>query len=314
MKQNLFLLFFIFSSHILYAQQDAQFSQFMFNNLVYNPAVAGSKDAINIVGLFRTQMVGVDGHPVTRTVSVNGPINSIHSGVGFHINDDAIAFNKTINVLGSYAYKFELDEDRHLAVGLNMGFIQSSLDGSKLKPIQAGDPEINSASATDIAFDLGFGALYTTSDYYLGLSISHLPQSDLNYSSNSGSGGPGIQVKQHYYLTGGYNFSINENLDIKPAAIIKFHKLGALPQAEINALAFLRQKVWFGLSYRFQDAMIGMAGFNVNERLKVGYSYDFTVSKLIQSSNGSHEIFIGYDINVAPKSKDNIIIRSPRFL
>lgn len=313
MKKSVIFLFLSFLSIIAFGQQDPQFSHFMFNGLTFNPAIAGSKESINVFGLFRNQIVGFPGAPKTSSISVHAPINSIQSGIGARIINDSEGNYKFLSMAATYAYKFELSNGNTLALGTNLGFLQAGVDGSKFDPIQSGDALIPTANISDFAFDMGLGAMYYAPSFYAGLSVTHLPGTSVNFSS-SGTGSEKYTMERHFYLIGGYEFELTPDWQIKPSALIKFDRIGTIPQLEINGMAYYKQKVWGGISGRYGDALIALIGFNVNEKIKVGYSYDFTLNKLARASSGTHEFFLSYDIFVNPKSKDNIIIRSPRFL
>jgi type IX secretion system PorP/SprF family membrane protein len=290
-----------------FAQQDAHYSHYMFNGLVLNPAVAGSKESLSVFGLFRTQFVGIDGGPKTTTISAHMPIPAIRGGAGLHIVNDQIGFERNLSFLASYAYKKEM-ANGVLAAGASLGFMQRTLDGSKLKAADAGDPSIPSASVNAVAPDISLGLLYTTEQYYVGLSTTHVNRGKLNFDI---PGTSDYRNVMHYYLTGGYTFNINSAFDVKPSAIIKYTKS---LQFEANGMVYYNQKVWGGLSYRLNDAIIAMAGFNITDRIRLGYSYDYTISKLSQQSNGSHEVFLGYDMTFTKKIKTDVIIKTPRFL
>ena len=313
MKRIFIFFLFVLTFSNSYGQQDPQFSHFMFNGLAFNPAIAGSKESINVLGLFRNQIVGFPGNPKTTSLSIHSPVNVINSGIGARIINDAEGNYKFLSLAGTYAYKIDMGDDRTLSLGTNIGFMQATVEGSKFDAIQSGDALIPTTDISDFAFDMGLGAFYYTSTFYAGLSVSHVPGNSINFSPD-GIGSQKYSMARHLYLMGGYEFELNSNWQIKPAALIKFDKIGTIPQLELNGLVVYNQRFWGGLSTRFGDAIVALVGFNLNEKIKIGYSYDFTLNKLAQASSGSHEFFLSYDIFVNPKSKENIIMRSPRFL
>jgi type IX secretion system PorP/SprF family membrane protein len=301
-----FAALFVFNK--TYAQQDPQYSHYMFNNLVLNPAVAGTKESLSIVGLFRTQFVGVDGGPQTQTVSAHMPLERIKSGIGLHVVNDKIGFENSLNFAGNYSYIYDMGGAK-LSGGISLGFIQKAVDGSKLKASVGGDRAIPEGNVNALAIDLGLGALYFTDQYYVGLSTSHLTQPSLKLPTSTG----GIEYKsaRHYYLTGGYNYTLNPVIDIKPSVLIKYAKSVSF---DVSALAFYNQRLWAGLSYRYNDAVIGIVGFKVTNNLNLSYSYDYTLSKLNLESSGSHEVLLGYDLIFGKSIKSDVIIKTPRFL
>lgn len=291
-----------------FAQQDPQYSHYMFNNFVLNPAVAGSKESLSILGLFRTQFVGLDGGPQTQTISAHMPIQSISSGVGLHIINDEIGFETNLNFAASYAYKYQFTNGS-LSSGVSVGMIQRSLDGSKFKTSDPGnDPLVPKGNVSAITPDVALGVLYNTESFYIGLSATHLNRGRLAFDLPNTSE---YRNQIHYYATGGYNWELGSVIDVKPSVLFKYTKSF---QTDINTMVFYNQKFWGGVSYRLNDALIGLLGFNLTEKLKVSYSYDYTLSKLNLQSNGSHEILLGYDVILNKRIKNDIIIKTPRFL
>ncbi len=285
----------------------------MFNNMGINPAVAGSLESVHLFGIFRTQNTGFDGAPKTSVVSAHAPLNRLNSGVGLSIVNDDIGQNVWTGVNLAYAYKIAQGTDATLNVGPSIGFVQQSVMGSKFKAGTSGDNAFPNTDVNKVVPDLGIGAYYYKENLNVGLSISHFIQNKFKYDNGTG-GTSEYDLKRHFFLTAGYLYNLNSKIDIKPSIIIKSVGVIKTPQPEINALLYYNQKLWGGLSYRNKDAIVALVGLKVNDKLQLGYSYDFTTTKLGTASNGSHEIFISYDIFVAPKQKDNIIIRTPRYL
>ncbi len=313
MKKNfrniyLLIVLFILLGSKSFAQQDAQYSHYMFNGFVFNPALAGSKESLSALGLFRTQFVGVDGGPQTTTISAHMPVNKISSGVGLHIINDKIGIaNSNLNFMASYAYKYQL-ANGILAGGISIGMIQRTVDGTKLTPNETGDNAIPVGSVNVIKPDINIGVVYNTELYYVGLSATHLNRPNLDFV---GSGNTDYRNTIHTNLVAGYNWNINPTIDIKPSVIIKY---ATSVSFDVNAMAFINQKYWGGLSYRLNDAIIGIVGFNVTPQIKFSYAYDYTLSNLNNASTGSHEVILGYDVVFKKKVRPDIIIKTPRFL
>ncbi len=290
------------------AQQDPQFTQFMFNNLVINPAVAGSKESISAFVLSRSQWVGLDGNPETQTLSVHKPFEAISSGAGIHIINEKIGFSSNLSFMGDYAYKYEL-ANGVLSGGVSLGFVQNTLDGTKLRSVDGTDPRIPKGKENSITLDAGLGIYYTTENYYAGISTTHINQGKIRYATETSE--TNSKLSRHVYLTGGYSYPLSANIDIKPSVLVKFQNNA---QFELNTNVFYRQKYWAGVSYRSSDAINALIGLNITESLKFCYSYDVNVSKLSAYNQGSHEFSLGYDLFVLPRVKSDIIIRTPRFL
>lgn len=307
-KFRLLLLLLILVGFKTFAQQDPQYSHYMFNGFVFNPAIAGSKESLSALGLFRTQYVGVDGGPQTQTISAHMPIPSITSGVGIHILNDKIgAGNSNLSFMASYAYKYQLATGT-LSGGLALGFIQRTLDGSKLITGSPGDPVIPTGTLNAVKLDVNAGVFYNTELYYVGLSATHLNRANMGFD--------GIKAGEytnviHTNLVAGYNWNVSPSLDVKPSVLIKYSKALSF---DLNAMAFINQKFWGGLSYRLNDAIIGIVGLNVTPSIKFSYAYDYTLSNLNVASTGSHEAILGYDVIFKKKIKTDVIIKTPRFL
>ncbi len=291
-----------------FAQQDAQYSHYMFNGYVFNPALAGSKESLSALGLFRTQFVGVEGGPQTQTISAHMPIQTISSGVGLHIVNDKIgAGNNSLSFMASYAYKYQLANGQ-LSAGIALGFIQRTLDGSKLISNTPGDPSIPTGTLTAVKPDINLGFLYNTELYYVGLSATHLNMADMAFDGVASSAYKNVI---HTNLIAGYNWNINPSLDVKPSVLLKYSTAFSF---DVSAMAFLNQRYWGGVSYRLNDAIIGIVGLNITPQIKFSYAYDYTLSNLNESSNGSHEVILGYDVVFKKKVKTDVIIKTPRFL
>lgn len=294
-----------------FAQQDAQYSHFMFNGLAFNPAVAGSKESISALALYRTQWVGWEDAPKTQTLSIHAPLRNIKSGVGIHLINDELGQESNLEVSLSYAYKLELGNGV-LSAGLNLGFYQQALDGTKLKPEDQTDGAIPKTKANDIAGDIGLGLYYSTENFYAGISSRHINQPKIAY--DAGATGKSFTVVRHHYLTAGYTYNLSPKFDIKPSVLLKLDKLNNAPQPEVNVNVFYNQKMWAGISYRHADALLPLVGFNLTDKIRLSYSYDVTLTPIAGYSGGSHEIMLGYDFFLVSKAKTDIIIKTPRFL
>ena len=304
MKRIVTILILFISFYLTgYSQQEPQISQYMFNNLTYNPASAGLSDGICANLLHRQQWVGFDGRPVTTILSGDLPVNILHGGVGLSIMQDKIGQFNDMDVKLSYAYHYNLGAGK-LSAGIQLGFLNKKIDFSKFNPIDETDPIIASSQGKQSAFgvDLGFGAIYQVKDkYYVGISSSQLIQTKEKLGEAS------FPLKRHYYITGGYHYSLeNQGLigvELIPSVLIKTD--GVSTQFDINAMLEYNNKFWAGVSYRKTDAVVIMLGLKpfgpgMYENLKIGYAYDLTTSAIGRNgrSSGSHEIYLGYCFKV----------------
>jgi type IX secretion system PorP/SprF family membrane protein len=294
-----------------FGQQDPQFTQYMYNMSVINPAYATADPAIlNLGGLYRTQWVGMEGAPKTGTFFAHTPINEkIEAGISF-TNDNIGDVVQENNIYADFAYVLTVGLESKLSLGIKAGFtfFDANFDGFNL---QSGN------ISTDIAFNenvqktfpnLGIGAFYFTNNYYLGFSAPNMLATK-HLETENGIKATGVQ-NVHYFLTGGYVFDINQNLKFKPAFMAKSVK-GAPLALDVTANVLINEKLEAGLGYRLDDAVSGLVSFRVTPELKIGYAYDFTTNNLATYNSGSHEIFILFDIDLFGLKGG--YDRSPRF-
>ncbi|GAA3646228.1 PorP/SprF family type IX secretion system membrane protein [Flavivirga jejuensis] len=305
------LLSLTFLSLQSFAQQDPQFTQYMNNMSVINPAYATAQEAIlNLGGLYRTQWVGIEGAPNTGTFFAHTPINDkIEIGISF-TNDNIGDIVSENNIYADFAYVLRVGFQAKLSLGIKAGvtLFDVNFDGFNL---QSGN------TSTDLAFNenvnktfpnLGIGAYYFTDNYYIGLSAPNMLTSK-HIETENGVKSTGVQ-DIHYFLTGGYVFDINRDLKFKPAFMAKSVR-GAPLALDITANMLFNERFEAGLGYRLDDAISGLVSFRVSPELKIGYAYDFTTTNLGDFNSGSHEIFILFDIDLFGLKGG--YDRSPRF-
>ena len=297
-----FLLFLLFS-FVLHskAQQDPQFSQYIFNNLSFNPGFAGSDEAICATALHRSQWVGFEDAPVSTNFAVQSPLSLLNGGVGLNILTDKIGQNEFLSLNLSYAYQVELSGGK-LGIGLSIGVIQDEIDGSNIIT-QNPDPSIPTSVDKASGLDLGMGLFYNSEKLYAGLSTKHLNQPTIATSIDI------IDIKRHYYLTAGYVHELNEKLDLMPSLLVKSE--GVTTTVDLTSLLKYNKKLWGGVTYRPSSRAVLLLGMHINEDLKFGFSYDVPTTKV--SSSGTFEFMLGYcfkiDYNKVVKG-----FKNPRFL
>jgi type IX secretion system PorP/SprF family membrane protein len=302
MKQTILLLSFALFFTELSAQQDAQFSQNMFNKLANNPGFAGSNQAISATGLFRSQWSGFEGAPTTTNLSVHAPIDRIHGGLGLSIISEEIAQFENTSVNLSYAYQTQLGTGQ-LGIGLSLGMYQSGLDGSLLNPSQTGDDAIPTGETNGNAFDLGAGLYYNTQDVYFGLSTAHITEPAIDWSD-----GQTQQLKQHYFLIAGSYHELTSTLSLNPSIYLKSD--GSSSQLDINTNVIYNNKLWGGVSYRLDDGLVILAGLELMKDLKLGLAYDLVLSEIAANS---FEVMLGYNFNIKVDTQVKKY-KNPRFL
>jgi type IX secretion system PorP/SprF family membrane protein len=287
---------------VSYAQQDAQFTQYMYNTININPAYAGSRGFMSFFGLHRTQWVGLDGAPVTNSFSINTPISNSKMGVGLSFLNDRIGPTNENEISADVSYSIRTSESFRLSFGLKVTANVFNLDVSKLNPVSQNDPQFQNLNNS---FSPNFGAgLYLHSEKtYIGISVPNFIESN-KYDSNSVAM---FKEKVNYYLIAGHVFDISENLKFKPSLLTKM-VTGAPLQVDVSGNFLISKKFVIGGAYRWSAAFSAMAGFQISEGIFVGYGYDKETTNLANYNSGSHEIFLRFEL-----SKTYNKITSPRF-
>jgi len=295
-KGILCLVLIIMNIGTLLSQFDAQFSQYMFYNSSFNPAAVGEGDMIQITGQHRIQWIGMPNGGQTTVFSINSPlkIEKINQGIGLKFLNDKVGqfTNQTAHL--QYAYKMKLGVGT-LSVGTDLGFVSIGFHGDSVRNISlgsyhdiAGDIQIPKTSVSGIGFDMSLGLFYSTPKYYGGISFLHLNSPTVNWGEN-------IKFKQtgSLFITGGYNWVLPDTkFVIKPSTLIKTNFSSM--QLDLSGRVEYDSKYWGGVSYRFQDAVVLMAGINIAGGLSIGYSYDILTSRIATVSSGSHEVLVSY--------------------
>lgn len=303
MKTKILFLALILSGFVSNAQQDAQYTQYMYNTINVNPAYAGSRGVMSIFGLHRTQWVGLDGAPVTNTLSINAPIKDTKLGIGISLVNDKIGPTTQNDISADVSYTIKTSETYNLSFGIKASANLFNLDKNKLNIY---DPNELVLMNLDNYFTPNFGAgIYLHSDRsYLGLSVPNLFTSK-RYSDND------IQMytqKMNLYLIGGYVFDLSSNLKFKPSFLGKVVD-GAPLQVDLSGNFLFNEKFVLGVAWRWSAAASLMAGFHISDQMFIGYGYDLETTELNNYNSGSHELFLRFEFNKKSKEK----VKSPRF-
>jgi len=289
------------TAHQSQAQQDSQYTQYMYNTMSMNPGYTGSRGSLSMLALYRNQWVGLDGAPETLNFGIHSPIGVQGVGLGLGFTSDKIGPSSESTISADFSYTINFAEDIKLSFGIRGGYSLLDLDPNKLTIYDPNDYDLSQKSYGSPMVGAGF---YLYSDqWYLGLSIPNFLETD-HYDD--------VQVstateKQHIYLIGGYVFTLNPNLKLKPAFLTKA-VVGAPLAIDVSANALLYDRVTFGVAYRFDAAVSAMAGFQVNDNIMIGYAYDYETTELSRYNSGSHEIFLRFELGTRLRSKVN-----PRF-
>jgi type IX secretion system PorP/SprF family membrane protein len=312
-KVNVAFLFLVLILQPVLSQQDPLSSQYMFNTMTYNPGVAGTSGMICATAMNRQQWVGFKGAPSTIIFNISAPVSPfrIKSGIGLRVESDNVGFDKDINLSAVYSYLMDLGQGK-LGIGLNLGMLNTTLDPKWQIPTgeahtpASGDPLIPENKESYVAFDAGLGFYYQADKYYASLSVTHINQPKIKFSKGT------PYISRHYYLTGGYILQLpNPSLELLPS-FFAFSD-GKEIQFALTSLLRYNKKVWGGVSYRAGDALIGIVGLELFNGIRLGYSYDFTISDIRKNSSGSHEFMVNYcfDLNLG---KSPMKYKSIRFL
>ncbi len=297
---------------LAHGQQDAQYTQYMFNTLSVNPAYAGSRGQLSIAGLYRSQWVGLEGSPTTQTLNVHSPIRNSRLGYGLSIVNDEIGDGVVQETYldAVVSYTIEVARDAKLSFGLKAGGNLLNLDFNSLRNF---DSEATDGDNIDNKFspNFGLGAYYHTNVFYLGLSAPNVLETQHFDSSNSDSNSTNFLSKEriNFYLITGYVFDVNPVLKFKPALLTKVVS-GAPLQVDLSANFMFNEKFTFGAAYRWDAAVSALAGFQLTDQFMVGLAYDRETTDLggTQFNDGSFEVFLRFEL---VKSYRRLV--SPRF-
>lgn len=302
-KLKVLLCFCLFAgTNTILAQQEPMFSQYMFNLSHINPAYAGNRATNNVTALFRKQWMGIDGAPTTGSLSWDTRKEDSNIGYGLEIYSDKLGIESTSGVQAFYTYRIPMKSST-LAFGLSAGALNYKATFSQVGTVQGGDP-VFQEDVNGVLPTVGLGILYSTEKWYAGLSSPALLETKINTHNTQVT----KSANNHYFLTGGYIFDLSDAVKIKPSVLLKAVK-GAPLEYDFNMNAWIQNSVGLGVSYRTNDALIGMFELQVSPMLRIGYAYDYTISRLKTFSKGTHELMLRYEFN----NDKNKRVLSPRY-
>lgn len=306
-------------SRVAFAQQDPQFSMYMYNPTYYNPAAAGSEGVSRLQLTHRTQYLGYQptvagdgGGQSTQLLSFNMPLARIRSGVGIYAFNDRLGQINNQSVQVSYAYRLPL-KNGILGLGVQAGLFNKGYDYGQLRPGDPNpDPLIPTGRVSQARPDFGAGVYYNTTDYWVGLSVAHINRATYTLGTDR-SANP---LSRNVYFTAGYRLGLGYDIDVQPSILIQYDTQAATRAATVlaNVLATYDNRIWAGVGYRLGDALMATAGINLmrNNALRVGYALDIVAGGTQIKSLTSHEVLVGYALP-APDARKKPIIRTPRF-
>ena len=290
MKTRIITFITMLLAAVVYGQQDAQFTQYMYNTISINPAYAGSRGVMSIFALHRTQWVGLDGAPTTNAASINTPISNSNLGLGLSFVNDKIGPTNENTISADLSYTIPTSENFKLSFGMKATANLFNLNVNKLNPVDQGDPQFQNLRNV-FTPNIGAGIYYHSDKAYLGLSVPNFIQTN-RYDDNEVVI---FKEKMNYYLIGGYVFDLSNDIKFKPAFLTKLVK-GSPLQVDASANFMFVEKVEVGVAYRWSAAMSAMVGFQVTDGMYIGYGYDLETTNLENYNSGSHEVFLRYEI------------------
>jgi len=295
------LLLAILSSEFMTAQQDPQYTQYMYNMNVVNPAYAGSKESLSITALYRNQWSGFDGAPETFTFSAHSPLGD-KVGLGLSAIKDELGPVSETNVYADFSYTLEIGGNTKIALGVKAGATFHDVGLTDLELQDPNDPFF-SQNISNTYPNVGAGAFLYGDNFYVGVSVPnllnsvHLDENGLKYGSET----------NHYFGTAGYVFQVSENVKLKPSVMVKSAFDAPVSfDGNLNALFF--EKFEIGASYRLDDSFSGLVGFQVTDNIRIGYAYDYITSDLDAVADASHEVILTFDLFFNKRT-----LRSPRY-
>ncbi len=276
----------------VFAQQDVSLTQYSSGLQLTNPAYVGTSGRLNVTGIMRNQWLGFEGAPKSQVLLVNSPLLRYHLGVGLTMIMDEIGPTSSTLLYANVAYNFNLNDNVKISMGLNGGCTINKLDNSILSPLSLNDPTYYEPNQIDYLPNFGAGIYIYSPRFYFGFSTPKLLKNSFKEEL------PGTLTgteEQHFFLIAGYLIKMSESWKAKPSISVKMVKSAPF-SIDITANAIYRDKFWFGTTYRYGDAIGLIFQYQISNKFRIGYSYDFPISEMLKNTSGSHEILISYDL------------------
>jgi type IX secretion system PorP/SprF family membrane protein len=308
MKTRLLILTLILLSGTMVAQQDAQFTQYMYNTVNINPAYAGSRSVMSIFGIHRTQWVGLDGAPTTNGFSLNTPISGSNVGLGLSILNDKIGPSVENTVSIDFSYSIATSETYKLSFGLKATANLLDVNFSRLNQHDANDYSFETNIDNKFTPNFGVGLYFHSDNTYIGISAPNILETQhFDRYASTGANSHVAKEEIHYYLIAGHVFDLSGTVKFKPSILTKVVQ-GAPLQVDVSGNFLINEKFVAGVAYRWSAAVSAMVGFQASDSWFIGYGYDLETTRLSNYNSGSHEIFLRYELF---NKYDRIV--SPRF-
>lgn len=280
----------------LFAQQDPLFSQYMFNKLAINPAYAGSRELLTADLLYRNQWVNIEGAPKTVSSSIHSPLNNPHLALGLYVYNDKIGPVNYNGALGTFAYRIIFPKGK-LSFGIQAGIKNSGIIMNDLNSYEQDDPMLLYQIEKKVVPDANFGIYYYSQNFYAGISTRQLLQNESMVVKDTVGNIQFTKLLTHFYGMTGIAIPLSDNIVFRPSLLAKYVQ-NAPPQIDLNASFLFANTLWLGVSYRTESAICLITEININQNLRIGYSYDMWLNQLKAYNKGSHEIHLSFDFNI----------------
>jgi type IX secretion system PorP/SprF family membrane protein len=300
MIKQLFIILFLVAGLTSYGQQETRFTQYMFNIYEVNSAYAGSRETFSLVGIVRSQWTGIEGAPKMQSLTMNTPILTKNMGIGLKFRNESSGATSQTKISGSFAYRFRLLKGK-LSFGLSVGLLNNRFNWGKAEFKDPSDQVRVSGIENTYNPTFDFASYYFNNTFYLGIQFDNLNKSKISIL-------PDGSTKNYSHFTAiiGKAFVINKKIVFKPSLL--YRSTQAAQQIELNLSFLFNETLWAGITFRSDTEVSLILEYNLNQKLRFGYSYDFALIPVQSKNSGSHEFFIGYDIQVKNKN-----MASPRY-
>jgi type IX secretion system PorP/SprF family membrane protein len=289
------------------AQQDPMYTMYMWNMLSIMPGYAGSSDLLNVSGMSRMQWAGIEGAPVTHTMSAHGPVNRRSLAMGLTLANDRIGRASTYSAFTDIAYRIRITSRTRLAFGLKAGMNRTQFANTQVEGTDQRDITFAMDQVGRVIPNFGFGVFLWSGRGYVGASAPKLMRNPLGRRTIDGTVMLFHQEVPHYFLTGGYVFLLSDEVMFRPSAMLRFVQ-GAPVGGDLSANFLFYSKLWLGAAYRHRESIAGIFSIQFTDNWRMGYAHDLGTSGIASRANGGHEIMLGYEPSMKHKK-----VRSPRY-
>ena len=301
MKKGILLIsFIVLVTQTSFAQQETRFTQYMFNIYEVNSAYAGSRETFSLAGIVRSQWTGIEGAPKMQSLTMNTPILTKNMGIGLKFRNESAGASSQTKFSGSFAYRFRLLQGK-LAFGLSVGLLNNRFNWAKAEFKDPTDQMKDSGVENTYSPTFDFSSYYFNSTFYVGFQFDNLNKSEIIVLADGSS-----KNYSHFTAIIGKAFVLNNRIVFKPSVL--YRSTQAAQQIELNVSFLFNETLWAGITFRSDTELSLILEYNLNQKFRFGYSYDFALNPVQSRNSGSHELFVGYDIQVKNKN-----MASPRY-